>query len=36
LLLYEPAEAGSKRFVLLRDGSIEEWSESKIYQALEN
>jgi len=36
LLLYEPAEAGSKRFVLLRDGSIEEWSESKIYQTLEN
>lgn len=34
LLLYEPAEAGSKRFVLLRDGSIEEWSESNIYQAL--
>jgi hypothetical protein len=36
LLLYEPTEAGSKRFVLLSDGSIEEWSESKIYQTLEN
>jgi hypothetical protein len=36
ILLYEPAEAGTKRFVLLRDGSIEEWSESKINQALEN
>jgi hypothetical protein len=35
LLLYEPAEAGTKRFVLLRDGSIEEWRESKINQALE-
>lgn len=36
LLLYEPTEAGSKRFVLLSDGSIEEWSESKIYEALED
>ena len=36
LLLYEPTEAGSKRFVLLSDGSIEEWSESKIYQTLED
>jgi len=36
LMLYEPAESGSKRFVLLRDGSIEEWGESKIYKELEN
>ena len=30
VLVYEPAAAGARRFVLLADGSIEDWAEGNL------
>lgn len=34
VLLYEPTEAGAERFVVLRDGSVELWRESRVFAEL--
>jgi hypothetical protein len=36
VMVYEPATAGGRRFVLLADGSIEDRSEGVLKQQLEN
>lgn len=36
ILVYEPATAGPKRYVLLSDGSIELWKENRLNTALKN
>lgn len=34
ILVYEPASAGPRRFILFTDGSIEDWSEGKLNSEL--
>lgn len=35
VLVYEPASAGARRFVLLADGSIEDWAEGNLKRELD-
>ena len=34
ILVYEPASAGARRFILFTDGSIEDWAEGKLNSEL--
>lgn len=35
ILIYEPASAGPRRYILFTDGSIEDWTEGKLNSKLE-